>query len=466
MTSTSPTTHNLLTFVNHACLYVANDETVLLTDPWVEGPVFNNGWSLLDNSTSDAALVRELAALKRNTFIWFSHEQPDHFSLSFVKRLRRDFPGKLTMLFQHTKDKRVVNFLRSQQFEVIECLPGQPVELDTSMRLTVFPHADGASYSLLSANGRHLLNLNNCAVTSAEMCAAIKASIAPLCAQVDLLATQFGYANWVGNPFQAEQRCAAAAEQLHRIKLQIEAFAPRITVPFASFMSFAHIENCYMNEHQNTPRRLAQWARLSRATGSLRFLQPRDTIDLGVDTAESLAWASDAAVEHWERLLAVPCELLPSEPPLRAAQVRAAFDQYRKATSANLLGLPWLLEFAGLIKPLVIRIPDIALTIRVSYLRGYTELHDDERSDISMTSPSAVFLFNNEDGFNTTHVNARFRTTGTGALARFSRFFMPQNLGRQGYGVQHPVATARYLAGGLRARLARSLTAMQRRLAK
>jgi L-ascorbate metabolism protein UlaG (beta-lactamase superfamily) len=457
---------NLLTFVNHACFHIANEHTLLLADPWVEGPVFNNGWSLLDASTSNAALIDELAASKRNIFIWFSHEHPDHFSVPFVKRLKRDFPGKVTMLFQHTKDKRVVNFLRNNGFDVIECQPGIPVALDGEMRMTVFPHADGDSYCLINSGGCHVLNINDCALTSAAQCALVKASIALLCDRVDVLMTQFGYANWVGNPFQADLRCAAAAEKLHRIKLQIDAFAPRITVPFASFVSFSHIDNCYMNDHQNTPQRLAQWARLSRATDSVRFLQPRDTIALGVDTAESLAWASDAAVEHWERLLAVPCELLPSEPPATPAQVRAAAETYRKGVNANLLGLPCLLELVGLIQPLVIRIPDIALTIRVSYLHGCTQLHDDELSDISMTSPSAVFLFANEYGFNTTHVNARFRVGDSGALQRFSRFFMPQNLGRQGYGVQHPLATVRYLLGNLMARLRRRLAAMQRRLAK
>ncbi|MCE3602088.1 MBL fold metallo-hydrolase [Massilia sp. P8910] len=458
--------HNLLTFVNHACFHLANDHTVLLADPWVEGPVFNNGWSLLDTGTSNAALIRELAALKRNTFIWFSHEHPDHFSVPFVKRLRRDFAGKVTMLFQHTKDKRVVNFLRSNGFDVIECLPGVPVALDNDMRITVFPHADGDSYCLISSGGRHLLNLNDCALSSAAQCAQVKASIAPLCERVDVLTTQFGYANWVGNPFQADLRCAAAAAKLHRIKLQIEAFAPKITVPFASFVAFAHIDNCYMNDHQNTPRRVAQWARRARATDAVRFLQPGDTIALGVDTAESLAWASDAAVEHWERLLAVPCDLLPSEPPATPAQVRAAADTYRKGAIANLLGLPCLLELAGLIKPLVIRIPDIAMTIRVSYLRGCAELHDDEFADISMTSPSAVFLFANEYGFNTTHVNGRFRASDGGAVQRFSRFFMPQNLDRQGYGVQHPLATLRYLGASLISRLLRRLGAMQRHMAK
>ena len=69
--------------------------------------------------------------------------------------------------------------------------------------------------------------------------------------------------------------------------------------------------------------------------------------------------------------------------------------------------------------------------------------------DISMSSASAVFLLNNEYGFNTTHVSGRFRTANPGALSRFSHFFLPQNLVRQGYGIAHPFATATHLAGSL-----------------
>ena len=70
-----------------------------------------------------------------------------------------------------------------------------------------------------------------------------------------------------------------------------------------------------------------------------------------------------------------------------------------------------------------------------------------------MSSPSAVFLFSNEFGFNTTYVNGRFRTANPGALPRFWRFFMPQNLGRQGYGIRHPFATATHLAGNVLGRM-------------
>ena len=47
---------NVLTFINHACFEIRTDDALLLIDPWVEGTAFNHGWSLLDQSTSNAAL--------------------------------------------------------------------------------------------------------------------------------------------------------------------------------------------------------------------------------------------------------------------------------------------------------------------------------------------------------------------------------------------------------------------------
>ena len=454
----------VLTFVNHACFHVTNAETVLLVDPWVEGPVFNNGWSLLDNSTSNATLVRELDGLHRNTFIWFSHEHPDHFSVPFIKRLKQDFPRKATLLFQHTKDKRVVSFLRRNGFSVVECLSGEPVCLDNEMAITVYPHADGDSYCLITCAGRAILNLNDCAINSAELCRDVKRHLPTQSGRVDVLLTQFGYANWVGNPFEPELRRSAADEKLQRIKLQIAAFNPTLTIPFASFVTFSSIENNYLNDCQNSVGQLARWAARTPATGSIRFMQPGGKLDLDHDTPATTVRRNDLAVAHWERLARQSPELLPPEPAVAPEQVRAAIDKHRAATRANLLMLPWLLERIGMIQPLRIYLPDLSMIITASYVRPCSEQPAGLPHDISMTSASAVFLFSNEYGFNTTHVNGRFRTSDNAALARFSRFFMLQNLGRQGYGVQHPAATLRYLSANVLGRAQRALAGMQRRL--
>ncbi|HEY0061258.1 MAG TPA: hypothetical protein VGC21_04000 [Telluria sp.] len=445
--------NNLLNFVNHASFYVANDQSLLLVDPWVEGTVFNNGWRLLDGTTSNAGLIRELAARKRTIFIWFSHEHPDHFSLSFINKLKQDFPGKVTMLFQQTKDRRVFGFLKNNGFEVIECAPGATLPLDPALSITVYPFANGDSYCLIQSGQRFILNLNDCALSSQALCRAARARIAPVTDKIDVLLTQFGYASWVGNPFEPGLRRRAAAEKRERIRLQMRTFAPSLTIPFASFSMFCSVENSYLNDYQNSAYTIRQWSSLSQDTEHLRFMKPGDSIDLDKATPGNTIRMSQAAVAHWEQLGCVTRPLLPPEPSATVAELKAAFTRYHKVIGAHLPALPWLLERLGLIKPIRIHFPDLRLSVRFSYIHGYVALAPGKAFDISMSSSSAVYIFTNEYGFNTTHVNGRFRTANSSALIRFSRFFMPQNMVRQGYGIAHPIATATHLAGNVIGRL-------------
>lgn len=442
-----------LTFVNHASFYIANDDSLLLIDPWVEGAVFNNGWSLLDTSTSNDALLRELVAHQRRIFIWYSHEHPDHFSISFIKKLRQEAIGKVTVLFQATRDKRVAGFLRKNGFDVIECAKGQRQQLDPELSIAVFPYADGDSWCLIQSGGKTIVNLNDCAVASKAACDKVKKQIAPFAAKPDILFTQFGYANWVGNPSEPGLRRRAAAEKRARINMQIEALAPALTIPFASFVAFSSVENAYLNDYQNSAYTIRQWSTLSTLTEAVRFMKPHDVIDLDMVNADSMARSSHCAVEHWEQLGSRTRTPTPAEPSVTLADILAAFERYRTGASSNLLLLPALLERLGLVKPLLLHVPDLDVSLQCSYVRGLTELPAGAAYDVSMTSPSVVFLFSNEYGFNTTHVNGRFRTTSAQALQRFSRFFMPQNLGRQGYGIRHPLATAGHLAGNVLGRL-------------
>ena len=444
---------NKLTFVNHASFYITNDTSLLLIDPWVEGAVFNNGWSLLDTSTSNETLVREVAAHQRAIYIWYSHEHPDHFSISFIKRLKQENLGKVTVLYQQTKDGRVAGFLRKNDFDVIECAPGQRQRIDAQLAVTVFSYSDGDSYCLIEAGDKSILNLNDCAVASQTACARVRKAVAALSGSVDLLFTQFGYANWVGNPFEPALRREAAAEKRARINLQMETLRPAITVPFASFVAFSSVENSYLNDHQNSAHTIRQWATLSSVTENVRFMKPGDVIDLDTVTAADMNRMSHLAVEHWEQLGSRTRTPTPSEPSVSKADLFAAFARYRSGVGANLPLLPYVLEKLGMLKPFVLHVPDIALTVRCSYVSGMTELAPNTSFDISMTSPGVAFLFSNEYGFNTTHVNGRFRTTSADAVQRFSRFFMPQNLGRQGFGIRHPFATAGHLAANVLGRL-------------
>ena len=442
---------NQFTFVNHASFMVQDDSAMLLVDPFVEGSAFNHGWSLLDRSTSNAALVAALNQAALPVFIWISHEHPDHFSVSFIKLLKAEARVPITFLYQQTLDGRVAGFLRKQGFAVIECAPGRPVTLAHDMRIAVFPYSEGDSWALIQSGTRTLLNLNDCVVSTPAQCQDVLAKVAALAPRIDVLLTQFGYANWVGNPDQPERHRRAAAEKIERMALQVGMLKPGLIVPFASFVYFSHPDNAYLNVFQNTPRSIVDCTRLAKMAPSIRFLQPGASFDLDSATAATLKDAHLRALTHWSALLAGDLPLLPAAPPASLTDVEAAFDGYRSAVTRSLHHLPQLLELARRITPLDVALSDKQQTVRCSYGKGLQVLGADAAYHVSMTSSNAVFLFKNEYGFDTTQVNGCFRASGDAALAAFSRFFLPQRMAKNGYDRRNPRATLRYLAARVRA---------------
>jgi len=453
---------NVLTFINHACFTVQNESALLLVDPWLEGPAFNHGWSLLDQSTSNAGMVDQLERSGLPVYIWYSHEHPDHFSVSFIKKLKESFHGKVTFLFRHTLDKRLAVFLRRNEFDVIECATGVPVALGHDMGITVFPHRDGDSWCLINCGGRTILNLNDCVLASADDCKAVRRQAQRIAPRIDFLFTQFGYANWVGNPDQPALRKSAADEKIDRIALQIAHLEPRVVVPFASFVYFSHPENAYHNIEQNTPRAVIEAPQLASAAHLIRFMQPGGVICLDDDSAASLAAASERAVAHW-MMFEGRCPLSPAQGPLPLDDIQAAFEKYREAVSVGLLGLPGLLELAGRIRPLAIHLMDLQQTVQVSYRNGLKVLEPGAPAHISMASSSAMFLFKNEYGCNTTQVNGRFRSSNPAALLLFTQFFLPQRMVKNGYDKRRPLMTVAYLVRNVGARVARQLQGVVRR---
>jgi UDP-MurNAc hydroxylase len=450
---------NQLSFVNHASFIVENDSALLLVDPWLEGPAFNNGWSLLDQSTSSEALIARLNKSGLPVYVWFSHEHPDHFSIPFLKKFKDQFRGIATFLFQHTLDKRVVGFLRKNGFDVSECREGVPVALGRDMRITVYPFSDGDSWCLIQSGGRNIVNINDCALTSVQHCRDAKARLSAAAPRIDYLFTQFGYANWVGNPDQPPLHRAAAREKVQRIALQLESLRPRVTVPFASFVYFSSSENAYFNEAQNTPHDIMAAPELTKWAPTIRFLRPGSVIDLETDSAASLTREHEHALAHWQGLLGQRSKLLPPPQEVALSEIKSAFLKYRGNVNDNLHGLPRLLELTRRLEPLVLHLSDLEQTVEVSYRHGWKVLPAAAPFHISMTSANALFLFKNEYGFDTTHVNGRFRVAQAAALGVFSRFFLPQRMSKNGYDRKHPLVMARYLVRNALARAGRQLQA-------
>ena len=125
-----------ISLVNHASVKLGFGKEVILTDPWYSGPVFHKGWQLIYPLNES----KILDSIKDVNYIYISHEHPDHFYPGFfVNNKIKDvlIRNKVKILFQYTKDKRVLNFLKKKDYEVIEIKDNDNYNISNNIKIKV-----------------------------------------------------------------------------------------------------------------------------------------------------------------------------------------------------------------------------------------------------------------------------------------------------------------------------------------
>ena len=175
-------------FVNHASLVVNHGRVRLICDPWLEGSVFDNGWDLLTEPQFPYARFREI------THIWFSHEHPDHFNTLTLNKISEALRPNITILYQDSVDKKVVRYCTDMGFgRVIEMKSTEWIDLGDDLEVHCEMHDNGDSWLAVRSPDTSILNLNDCVLHSHGDLGKVARTVG----QVDVLATQFSYANRV-----------------------------------------------------------------------------------------------------------------------------------------------------------------------------------------------------------------------------------------------------------------------------
>ena len=227
----------MIKFINHAGFIFKNQNFNLLIDPWFSGSSFDNGWDLISKTKI------ENKELKKVTHIWFSHEHPDHFSvkdLKYIYNLNKD----IKILFQETLDKRVVSFCKNLGFTVIEVKNYQKYFFDRNSYIQIIKCGLLDSFAIIKDSDHIIVNMNDC--VPQDDLYKIKDFINVI--NVDVLFTQFSYADWNGNSAQGTLRKKAVEKKFQQIEEQINFFRPKYIVPFASYIYFSNEENFFMND--------------------------------------------------------------------------------------------------------------------------------------------------------------------------------------------------------------------------
>ena len=109
--------------------------------------------------------------------------------------------------------------------------------MDNELSITTWKYGGNIdSYCLININKLTILNLNDCVVSNEESAYKIKNSIKDITNNIDILFTQFGYANWISNKEDSESRKVKAEEKNKRIYIQNKILKPKAIIPFASFI--------------------------------------------------------------------------------------------------------------------------------------------------------------------------------------------------------------------------------------
>jgi hypothetical protein len=250
-------------FVSHASFSVTSEGTTLLTDPWLVGKAFNNGWSLLSPSAS--------VPLERIDYFWISHQHPDHLNFPTLKSIPQQERGRITVLYQRHASPRISKILIGLGYaNVVELPLHRWVRLRGGMEVMCGSVGSMDSWLALRAEDECILNLNDCAL-SPRHTRQVRDLVS---GRISLLFTQFSFANWIGN---YADDCGEAERKILDLQFRAQLFKPEATVPFASFIYFCNRENSWMNKFAVTPGRIE-----GMHLPGVNFMYPGDEWDSAV----------------------------------------------------------------------------------------------------------------------------------------------------------------------------------------
>lgn len=403
-------------FINHACFILEHNGVSIITDPWLEGRVFNNGWDFISPT------LLKYEEFEKINHIWFSHEHPDHFYPPNLKKIIPDHKKNISVLFQKTIDGRVVEYCRKANFKSItEMERGKWYDLAPDFKVLCEHFSEGDSWICYRVGGLTILNTNDCGIRNKDSIDYIK----NLVGEVDILLTQFSYAYWAGNRDQVAYRKRIADEKLLWVKFQTDNFKPKVTIPIASYIYFCHEENFYLNDSINTARKTHDFL-LRHTDNTPVILYNNEEYEFGQthDNEKSIGmYEADFANITANKDLKLEWNVQKTVEEITAA-ARDFVTELRDHNSA-------ILKFY--LRDAHIFLWDHNKSFRLSLTQGLVPgSKDEDQCDVSLSSESFLFCIKFPYGMDTTQINGRLQKPPAGNYSRFYNFFRINHLKSRG----------------------------------
>ena len=411
-------------FINHASIMISDGNISVLSDPWYTGDAFHKGWNLLHETTNEEVEM----LLDGITHIWISHEHPDHFSIPFFKTFAKKIKSKsIKMLFQKTKDKRVLKFLIAQELDVTELDFNKQFSLSKDFHVTCIKDGFYDSGLLVESHGEKLLNLNDCEVTTIQRANEVFA----ITGKVDVLMTQFSFAAWKGGKNNKKWRNEAAREKIKTMDLQIGKFQPKAVIPFASFVYFSNAENFYLNDAANKPEKLKE--ALKEHASKIILMQPNDVLG-----GEIQAINENDAINFWQTKYQ-DIQPINHYKTLDLNLLQNSFKEYcariEKNNNMFLIKIIRVLSPIRAFKPVVVFIDELNICVKFDYVvRQFVKTQ--EPAMLSMKSESLDYIFKNSFGFDTLTVNGCFEESKKNGFVDATKSLAIENLNNLGIKIE------------------------------
>ena len=397
-------------WVNHASYILRHKDFELLTDPWLYGPVFDNGWDLISPTQQPREYLRKI----RN--IWISHEHPDHFNPNFFKSYSAEEKSLTKIYFQESKDRRVASFLKGIGFQVVEMPNREWLKIEPEIAMSCTKNGSEDSYLEMIVGKHVIVNLNDCIFPDDRELLKIKRRHA----KIDLLLSQFGYAEKVGNYPDLDLRKKEAKKWRQGLIHQTQLLRAEHVIPFASFKYFSHQENFYMNEGASSIAEMDSDLDFAGLKNSKVILYPGDKWTYSNTHNSSLSiqrYASDLSglkVQHFTK------DLVSFEELQTLAEKHV--NVLKQSVSKPVLKLLRKWPFRYGLQPIQLFISDLGINAKLDINGGLSPTHlKSEFCDIEITSSALKYLFIRTYGGNSLFVNGRFQTkTKKGIYTLFS----------------------------------------------
>lgn len=121
-------------WLNHASLLIKKDNFSLITDPWLFGPAFLNGWWLNEPSHEDS-----LELLKNADVLYISHNHPDHLHPETLSILRKDIQI-ITPKFQSSSSAKYLDILGFKNIKELDFL--DIYEIGNDFKISILKSGD------------------------------------------------------------------------------------------------------------------------------------------------------------------------------------------------------------------------------------------------------------------------------------------------------------------------------------